>query len=72
MKANKFDIDYVHSLNVIFPLHVRLLLDLLRKKFSLCTYQNILTVKVLDSAPVLCAPPVEPTLSRACLPQSEK
>ena len=36
------------------------------------TYQNILTVKVLDAAPVLCPPPEEPTLSRACLPQSER
>ena len=38
---------------------------------KICTYQNILTVKVLDAAPVLCPPPDEPTLSRACLPQSE-
>ena len=49
-----------------------LLLVLLRKKLPLCTYQNILTVKVLDSAPVLCPAPEEPTLSRCCLPQSEK
>ena len=49
-----------------------LLLVLLRKTLPLCTYQNILTVKVLDSAPVLCPAPEEPTLSRDCLPQSEK
>ena len=72
MKAKNFYIICVHSLNGICSLHVRLLLVLLWKKMPLCNYQNILTVKVLDSAPVLCPPPEEPTLSRGCLPQSEK
>ena len=31
-----------------------------------------LTLRMLDSAPVLCPTPEEPTLSRSCLPQSER
>ena len=31
-----------------------------------------ITLRMLDSAPVLCPTPEEPTRSRSCLPQSEE
>ena len=48
------------------------LLDPLVQKLHFHIFKIKFTFKMLDASPVLCPTPEEPTLSRSCLPQSEK